>query len=471
MKVLFINPPNFNEIMGNNPAIVESERGCNPPLGILYVAANTVKHTGHNVEVIDTQAEGLSYEALEERIKSSAPDVVGITAMTFTILDVMNTVKIVKKHFPEAKVVLGGPHVHIYPDETIKIEGVDYLVRGEGEYAFVELLGAMGDEEELKKITGIVFEAADGTIVNTGVRPLIDDLDELPFPALDLVPYEKYNSLLARRSPAVTTFTSRGCPFPCTFCDRPQLGKQFRYRSAKSVVDEMEEDTKRGIHEFLVYDDTFTVHKKRTMEICDEIVRRGLDVGWDIRSRVDTVNEEMLKALAKAGCRGIHYGIESGTDKILSVLKKKITIPKAKEVFDMTKREGMQVLAYFMIGCPTETEEDIMETLRVSRYLKPDYIHLTIFTPFPATQLYFDGLAQGVIERDHWREFAANPTSDFTPPHWSENFTREELQALLRKGYKDFYTRPSYIIKGLSKIRTFEELRRKVKAGMKVIGM
>lgn len=470
MNITLINPPRFNEIIGNNPSIIEEERGYNPPLGLLHIAACIEEHTQHVITVIDCQVEEIDYRALEDRLRAALPDVVGITAMTLTLIDVLETIKVVKKINPRTLVVLGGPHVNIFPEETIALPGVDYLVLGEGEEAVLELLDALGNDNALENIKGLVFKK-ERNIVNTGLRPMIQDLDKLPFPARHLVPYKKYYSLLAKRRPATTTFTSRGCPFNCSFCDRPHLGKKFRYRSAENVVDEMEECVKMGIHEFLVYDDTFTVNKKRVLAVCDEIIRRKLDVGWDIRSRVDTIDSEMLRALRKAGCNGIHYGVEAGTEKILKVLNKNINLSKVAEVFRLTKKEGLQVLAYFMIGSPGETGEDILETFKVARSLDPDFIHLTVFTPFPATKLYQNGLESGIIKKDYWREFARNPHKDFDPPHWDELFSREELAELLRIGYKDFYTRPLYILRELAKVKTLGEIKRKVRAGLKVFGM
>lgn len=470
MRILLINPPSINEIIGNNPVIVGEERGFNPPLGLLSIAACVEKYTRHSIEVIDCQVEELSCKDLEERIRDNRPDVAGITAMSFTLIDVIEVIQVVKRIAPETVIILGGPHVHIFPEETVKLNDVDCLILGEGEKVFIEVLSALGDNKSMENIKGIVFKK-NGKVINTGLRPMIDNLDTLPFPARHLVPYEKYYSILASRAPATTTFTSRGCPFQCTFCDRPHLGKMFRYRSAKNVADEMEECVRMGIYEFLVYDDTFTINKKRVLAICDEIIRRRLDIGWDIRSRVDTIDPEMLRQLSRAGCRGIHYGVEAGTEKILKVLNKKISLSQAGEVFKMTKKEGMQVLAYFMIGCPTETREDILKTFETARSFPIDFMHLTILTPFPATRIYLDGLRNGIIKEDYWKKFAEKPYKRFVPPHWNEIFTKEELFELLKIGYKSFYTRPSYILEGLLKIRTFGELKRKIRAGLKVIGM
>ncbi|MFH0911029.1 MAG: radical SAM protein [Planctomycetota bacterium] len=470
MKVLLINPPRENEIIGNNPVIIEEERGHNPPLGLLSLAGYLEAHSDHRVEVIDSQVEELSYEALEERIRAAAPDAVGLTAMTMTLVDVLRTARLVKKARPGALVVLGGPHVHLFPEETIAFPEVDFLVRGEGEEAFPELLEYAGDKRRLREVKGLVFKDGERTVI-TDARPAIEDLDRLPFPARRLVPYQRYSSLLAKGDCVTTVFTSRGCPYRCAFCARPHLGKRFRARSPRNVVDELEECKRMGIDEFLVYDDTFTVDRERVIDICAEIVRRRLDIGFDIRARVDTISDAMLAALKRAGCRGIHYGVEAGTAKILQVLKKGITIEQAAEVFRLTKRRGIPVLAYFMIGNPTETREDIEETFRVARRLAPDYVHMTILTPFPGTEIYARGLESGVLPSDVWRAFAKNPDASFDPPHWGERFTRGELNELLVEGYRRFYLRPSYILRRLVRLRSFSEFKRKARAGLKVLGM
>jgi radical SAM superfamily enzyme YgiQ (UPF0313 family) len=467
MKVLLINPPSHQLLVGNNPKFLDEHRGYNPPLGLLYLAANIVRDGKHEVDILDTLVEELEYEDIGKTIQAKQPDVVGITAMSFTLLDVIKTVKLVKEANPKTIVVLGGPHVYLYPKETIELDGIDYVIIGEGEYSFVKFLEYLEGKQEPSSVPGLVYQDNGKMIKNEPAA--IKEVDKIAFPARELAPYQKYNSLLFARSPVTTMFTSRGCPYQCTFCDRPHLGKKFRAHSADFVLGEMENCLQLGIRDFIIYDDTFTIKRDRVMAICKGILERKWDVAWDIRARVNTVDKELLQLLKETGCQGIHYGIESGTEKILKVLNKGITLNQAEEVFKMTRKAGINILAYFMIGCPTEKREDIDETFRVAKQLNPDFIHMTIFTPFPGTQIYFDGLKNGIIPEDVWRDFAKNPTSDFVPPHWNELFSREELEEILLEGYKKFYGRAGYIFKQLLRVRTFDDLKRKTKAGLNVL--
>lgn len=364
--------------------------------------------------------------------------------------------------------MLGGPHAHLFPEETIQLNGVDFVVLGEGERTFKSLLDHIEEPTELRNVPGLVFRNGQETI-RTGTPLPIEDLDSLPFPARHLTQIHKYRSLLALRDPVTSLFTSRGCPFKCAFCDKPHLGRRFRARSARNVVDEIEQCVRMGINDFLIYDDTFTVYKGRVLEICDEIQKRRLDVGFHVRTRVDCVDEEMLKRLKRAGCRGIHYGVEAGTEKVLRALNKGITLERIRATFELTRRHRIPTLAYFMIGNPSETLEDIRSTFEFMKRLNPDYVHLTILCPFPGTQCYKDALEKGIISYDCWKEFAAHPSPEFVPPHWGELFSYAQLEALVTKGYRDFYLRPSYIWRRLAKVKSANELLKKAKGAFKVM--
>ncbi|MCG2809167.1 MAG: radical SAM protein, partial [Candidatus Portnoybacteria bacterium] len=268
-----------------------------------------------------------------------------------------------------------------------------------------------------------------------------------------------------------TMFTSRGCPYRCAFCDRPNMGKIFRSRSAENVVNEMEKCLEMGIDEIFIYDDTFTVDKQRVINICDEIIKRNLKFTWDVRARVDTVNEEVLRKLKQAGCVRIHYGVESGTEKILKVLNKGIHLDQVVKVFNLTKKIGISTFAYFMVGCPTETKENILETIKFAKKLNTDYVQITLFTPFPATKIYNDALKQGIIKNDYWLEFAKNPNSDFKTPYWDQELSQEELFNLINLAYRQFYLRPSFIIKSILDLKSINDFKKKAKAGFKIVFM
>jgi radical SAM superfamily enzyme YgiQ (UPF0313 family) len=470
MNVLLIYPPTYNMLKTNVPEIIDEETGLYPPLGLMYVASYVEKNTDHRIEILDTQVERMTYDEIAQNIKLRGPDIVGIQTTSFTFIDVIITARIAKKIDKNIKIVLGGPHVNIYPEETILNPEIDFLVLGEGEYIFTELINAIAQRKDLGKIKGIVYKK-NGEIINTGLAGLINDLDSLPFPSRHLVPYRKYYSVLAKYTPITTMMTSRGCPYRCIFCDRPHLGKVFRFRSAENVVNEMEECVKLGIKEFFLYDDTFTINRKRVIDVCDEILKRNLKIAWDIRARVDTVDKNILRKLRLAGCERIHYGVEAGTQSILDVLKKGITIEQVENAFKWTRKEGITTLAYFMIGNPTENKEQILTTINLAKKIKPDFVHISITTPFPATELYREGLKRGILKYDYWKDFSQNPRKDFVPELWEEILTREELLKLLKYGYRSFYMRPMYVLRRLLEVKSWQELRRKVKAGFKFLWM
>jgi len=224
-----------------------------------------------------------------------------------------------------------------------------------------------------------------------------------------------------------------------------------------------------GIKEFLIYDDTFTIERKRVIDVCNEILRRKLDIGWDIRARVNTVDYELLKKMKKAGCERIHYGVEKGNQEQLNILRKGITLKQVEDAFRSTKKSRIETLAYFIIGGPRETRQTALQSISFAKKIKPDFVHFSIMTPFPATDLYSQGLREGIIKKDVWKEFAEKPTKEFIPPLWEENLTRKDMLLLLKSAYKDFYTRPGYILNKVLKIRSLGEFQRKIKAGLKVL--
>lgn len=465
MKVILIRPPHHHMIRTNVPKSVEAETGMYPPLGLLYVAAGVKTWTDAQVEMLDAPALGLDQKGIGEYISTHNFDVAGIQTMTFNLVDAIGTVRTVKAACPGIHVSLGGPHVNLYPEETLAIDGVDSLILGEGERTFAEMLNALEGGTDIADVAGVAI-MRDGSVAVSSTRPLEKNLDDLPHPARDLIDSSLYWSVLAKSNPVTTAMTSRGCPMKCIFCDRPHLGKSFRYRSAVNVVNEMEDCVNRQINEIFLYDDTFTIKRERIFEVRDEIQRRKLKVQWDVRARANTLDDEVVKAMKQAGVTRIHIGVESGSPRILKVLKKGITVEQAYNAFELCKKNGILSLSYFMFGNPTETEEDIEMTMQFIRKCKADYAHISMLTPFPGTELYSMGLKQGLYKEDYWQKFAANPDENFIAPAWTENFSQEQLEKMRQRAYRVFYSRPDRLIKQLFAVRSLKEFKAKAKLGM-----
>jgi anaerobic magnesium-protoporphyrin IX monomethyl ester cyclase len=467
MRVLLVNPPLRRMVSANVPAFVEEERGTYPPMGLLYMAAYLREKgpKGVEVKVLDTVLEDLSDAQIEETLRREAPDVVGTQVLTFTLLDSLAVTQLAKKVNPQVVTVLGGRHCDIYPAETAALPGVDYVITGEGELAFAKLIERLGDPSELECIPGLTFRRGDRLISNP--LRMIDNLDELPFPARDLTSYRDYRFLLAKKSIFTTLITSRGCPYGCSFCDEGH--KRFRAVSAPRVVDEIMDCKQRfGIEQFFIFDSTFTVDRRRVLDLCDLLVQRRAGIVFDVRSRVNLIDEEVLQALKRAGCVRIQYGVESGNDAVLRAINKHIKVEQVRATVKLTRKYGFEILCDFMLGLPGETEKEAEDTVRLALELPIDYAQFAITVPYPNTNLYRYGIKQGIFD-DYWRAFSAHPTPDFTPRLWEEHFAREQLITLMMRAYERFYYRPAYILREFRNMRSLTEVYHKTKAGLHLV--
>lgn len=465
-NILLINPPMLNYITTTLPDFAVEEQGYFPPLGLIYIASYLKsKIPDINIKILDCPVGKKNYSDIKREITDFKPDMVGLPAWTFSYLDTLNAAYIAKEVNPCIKVCLGGPHATIFPKETLLQKCVDYIITDEGEYAFYGLIDGLREGKDLSSVPNLGFKA-NGNININPKSESVKNLDELPFPDRKLTPYESYYSILDKTRPITTMITSRGCPFQCLFCYQKNTG--WRSRSPKNIADEIEICVGLGIKNIFIFDETFTVNKKRVLEVCDEILKRKIKIEWDIRSRVDTIDEEMLKALKKAGCKRISFGVESGNRKILNILKKDIDIEAAKKVVNLSKKHGFIVLVDFMLGSPEETKREIDETMDLALKMKPDFVQFSITTALPATELYDMALKEGVIAKDVWQAYALNPTKEFTPPLWNI-FSREEALEILNKCYKRFYLRPEYILKKFFKIRSLWELKINAQAALRML--
>jgi radical SAM superfamily enzyme YgiQ (UPF0313 family) len=296
---------------------------------------------------------------------------------------------------------------------------------------------------------------------------LIEDLDTIPFPARHIVKTNGYRAAIYSGDKCTAMVSSRGCPHQCTFCVWPNTlyGHRFRARSAKNVVDEMEEvEKKYGIDEVYFDDDTFTINRKRVMEICRLIRERDLHVSWIVQARVDTVDREVLMAMRDAGCHYILFGIESGSPEMLARMKKRITLDKAREAIRLCNELGIKSQAFFLFGIPGETKETIQQSIDFAKELGASTVQFAVAIPQPGSPLYEECTENGWLIYDSWEDFAACQAMIETP-----QLSREETEAARIRAYREYYFRPGFILREAARIRHPRDIRRLVRGARSVL--
>lgn len=355
-----------------------------PPLGLGYIAAYLKQH-GISVDLVDCTF--LSHEEALEKIKQSHPRIIGIYSMFSMRAKAIQLARLLRSDCE--LLVAGGPLPTSNPESFM--QDFDVVVIGEGEQTALELVCAMDDGTDFSTVQGIGFRTKNkGGIKFTSQREFIQNLDSVPFPARELFDNGAYQDYFSKNFGYTTTsiMTSRGCPFKCDFCSRPVFGSQFRTRSAANVVDEMEIVQAFGYDRVWFADDCFTLNRRRFIGVCNEIIRRHIKIGWECLSRVDTIDREVAKKMKQAGCVRVFFGIESGNDKVLALMKKQITTKQAEKAVHLAKQAGIQVGAFFIIGYPGENDETVLDTVRFASSLPLDYLSFTLPYPIPGTPLY-----------------------------------------------------------------------------------
>ncbi|MDP8254844.1 MAG: radical SAM protein [Candidatus Alcyoniella australis] len=467
-KVTLIQPP-----LHHGPLFLPAEVGtrfsCFPALGLLTLRAGIKKRLGIQAAYLDADALGLSVERAAQLVAATGPDVVGISMDSFTMKNTIALARAIKRLAPRTVVAVGGVHPTIYPRETAALEGIDWAFCGEADHAFPEALEAHA-RGALPNIRGVAYQA-EGEVVFAGPAEPIENLDDLPFPDWTGVELTPYFSAPAAGRPVLSMITSRGCPFRCTFCDRPRLAHGLRTCSAEAVVEQMLELKRIGAREISIYDDNLTADRKRALAVAEMLAQRGAPIGFDLRSRVDTIDAELLDVLARAGCRRIYFGVESGDPQVLKNIKKGIDLDQTRRVFEHARRRGIRRLAYFMFGLPGEGLDAAQRTIEFARSLKADYYLFEIFIPMPCTEAYDSALADGTIERDYWAGQAADPQPDFTPPSYPGLLDPEQLARINSEAYRKVVLRPGYVLRSLLAVRTPQEIALRVRAALDLLRM
>jgi anaerobic magnesium-protoporphyrin IX monomethyl ester cyclase len=410
-----------------------------PPLGLAYMAA-VLEQNNFEVKILDCPVCQINHEKLKSELESFQPTIVGIASMTSTIESALKSARIAKEACPDAKVVMGGPHATFADKQILSDEkAVDIIVRGEGEETLLELAKQSPELQKIEEIKGITFRK-DNQIIQSPNRPYIKNLDALPRPAYKYLPMEKYRITGRKILPIMS---SRGCPFQCSFCVASQMfGAPFRARSAKNVLDELEWlRDEYGAEGIQFQDDTLTFDRKRTIEICDGIIERKINLPWGCLTRTDMVTKDLLAKMSKAHCNEVSFGVDAGCQKIRDSFKKGVSTEQCENAIKWAKESGIFVTASTILGYPGETKETLQETLDFVRKVEPDDVWLCIATPYPGTAL------RALVESKGWKM-----SNDWSLYNTMNNIFEDPLLpateiAKMRKTFYNKFYSPGYILR------------------------
>ena len=434
-----------------------------PSLGIGYIAA-VLEKRGYEVQLVDKTIAQEEIPALATEIVAMKPDVVGFYSVSENFKNVLEILKHIKEKESSITTLVGGAHVYGLPVESMSYEWIDYAIWGEAEESFAKLLDCNFDSQHFSEIEGLIYRENNEVKINP--MALVHDLDSLPFPARHLYsPLDMYRpSILAyKRLPATGMLTSRGCSHKCVFCHSGKGLFKLRFHSAQYVLEEIKMlHRDYGINEFVLFDDTFTIRKSRVFEICEGILKEGLNISWSCNARVNDITPELLTVMKRSGCWMMQYGVESGNQEILKIIKKGTKLEQIMKACQLTIDMGMQVKAYFILGHPGETVETLNDTIDFMSKLPAHYASINFMTPLPGTELWDTAEQYGTIDKEKLEKI--NYLSD-RPAFIPFGLTEEILTDKFRKAYLKFYLNPKTIFRHLKSFRTIEDFKKIPVAG------
>ena len=441
-RIMFIKPGRrFNRI------------GFGQPLGLLTLIS-VLRHRfpgKYEIDYVEQALYDLTTEDIRKRFKTFDPDLVGFSAMSIEAGEMEDLAQMIKKEKPSCITVLGGPHASVFYDWALESGNIDFVVIGEGEETFPELLLALENGEPVERVKGLAFRK-NGRVHLTEPRPFIEDLDSIPLPAWDLIDFEKYAlqpsmNGYCHSPPWALIFTSRACPFKCAYCHNI-FGKKVRKRSVENVMAEIELLVNQfGVRELHIVDDIFNIDLPRAKRICDEIINRGIKVkiAFPNGLRADMMDRELIKKLKQAGCYCATYAIETASPRLQKLIHKNLNLEKAKQVIEWTYEEGIIPQGFFMLGFPTETKEEMESTIRwavESKLLRGWFFTVVVY---PRTELL-------EIAKREYPDFDFSGYDWFNFLYWTEvpfytRVTGVNTYLVQRNAYRRFFLRPKIIFK------------------------
>ncbi len=458
MNVLLINPP--WRIKRQN--IWAKIGGVLPPLSLGYLAS-ILREQGMQVEILEMNALSIPVSDLPNCLSGKKYQWVGITATTNLVHNAYRIAESVRNQLPQAKIIMGGVHPTVLPEEIFGVPAVDYVVRGEGERTTAELVSGVSPE----RIAGLSFRA-EGQVVHNPDREHIHDLDSLPFPSYDLLPIGRYIPALGgyKRLPAISVITSRGCSGSCSYCNN-FFGHRVRKRSSENIIAELKLLIDRyKIKEIYFFDDSFTEFPSKVKDLCEKMIEERLDLTWSCFARIQMVNEDLLRVMRDAGCRHVSYGIESADTEILRGVNKPTNLEKVREVVAITRKVGVETLLGFMLGLPGETRDTMEKTMNFALSLNPDMVLFDITTPFPGTELFNWARSKGYLKTENWSDYDL-----YTMVMDLPTVTEDEIREFYSKAHRRFYLRPSYLMRRFFKTRSYLDFKQNMIAFLTILGI
>lgn len=452
IRVLLISPP-YIDLYGG----IKSAAGLYFPLGLGYLASFLRQH-GVEVSLYEPEAQRLNGDAIRGIFAREQPDVIGITSATPNFHNAIELAKTAKA-VCGAKIVLGGIHASALPSFIAQRyrDYFDYVVVGEGEQTLLELVQHVQEREVPLGVSGLCFWH-ERRVVQTPPRPLIQNLDALPFPARDLIPQQLFhpNAHNTRYERCVAILTSRGCPFSCSFCASGlTMGKKYRIHSAEYVLEEMTLlKQKFGAQQLLITDDTFTIDKERLVAVCEGMIRRKLNLKWFCFSQVTAVDEHVLPLMRRAGCYNIGFGVESGSSRVLKLMGKSISLERCARAIALSNAQGLKTQAFFVFGTPGETTEEMEVTIDFALRLNPTLAFFNMLVPFPGTTDFQRLFGDVPLEEIDWQHFVAIGERSVINQFSGQKVTLEEM---VRRANHRFYFRPRQLLHIARRIRTLRE--------------
>ena len=428
-----------------------------PSIGLLILAA-CLREAGKSVELIHAGTENISIDELVNRIAGRKPIIVGFRTVACTINNTARICSKLKEIDPGIITLIGGPHATAVPTETLLLfPEIDFAIIGEGELSLPQFVNAVSDGEEYQNIQGLAFRDSEGKITINGHSPFVKNLDELPFPAHDLLvdfPDAYHPSaLMYKKLPSTNLIFSRGCTGKCIYCDRNVFGNHIRCHSPEYIFELiMHLKKKYGIRDFVFYDDNFVLWKKSIIALCMMITDNKVDITWSSMARIDFIDQDLLNAMKDAGCWQISYGIESGSPKVLKILKKGYDVELVDRVLTWTYQAGINAKGYFMMGTPGETLETINETINHACRIKLYDFEISKCTPLPNTELA-NRIDEFGVQNGGWDKM-----TNLNPVFIPKDLTAEALEREYKRVIRKFYLRPKIVFSYIKRLIANPEL-------------